>query len=210
LKDIELKWIRYQIRHCIQTRCNSNSVVPMSLHWCLESYERTQFNFMFGCQKCRIGIVPLPAREHQTRQGRDGTTEDHDTGGAAWLAGGGARASCRHRLTPRPTPPPAPARWRAADEEDGGWGGGTEESGAGVADLPEYSRSASLVKKARTSWRRSTRASAVTTRPRARWSAKPSGELSTGPQLWAMTKNSSEGAKDASTSPSSNTSHPTS
>jgi hypothetical protein len=59
-------------------------------------------------------------------------------------------------------------------------------------------------------WRRSTRASAATTRPLARWSARPSGELSTGPLLWATLKNSSEGAKDASTSPSSNTSQPTS
>jgi hypothetical protein len=36
-------------------------------------------------------------------------------------------------------------------------------------------------KKARTSWRRSTRASAATTRPPARWSPRPSGELSTSP-----------------------------
>jgi hypothetical protein len=43
-----------------------------------------------------------------------------------------------------------------------------------------------------------------------RWSARPSGELSTGPQLWATPKNSSEGARDASTSPSSNTSQLTS
>jgi hypothetical protein len=64
-------------------------------------------------------------------------------------------------------------------------------------------------KKARTSWRRSTRASAATTRPLVRWSARPSDELSTGPQLWATPKNSSEGAKGASTSPSSNTSQPT-
>jgi hypothetical protein len=60
------------------------------------------------------------------------------------------------------------------------------------------------------SWRRSTRASAATTRPPACWSARPSGELSTGPQPWVTPKNSSEGAKDASTSPSSNTSQPTS
>jgi hypothetical protein len=78
------------------------------------------------------------------------------------------------------------------------------------AHLLEYSLSASLGKKARTSWRRSTRASAATTRPLTRWSARPSGELSTGPRLWATLKNSSEGAKDASTSPSSNTSQPTS
>jgi hypothetical protein len=42
------------------------------------------------------------------------------------------------------------------------------------------------------------------------WSARPSGEPSTGPQLWATPKNSSKGAKDANTSPSSNTSQPTS
>jgi hypothetical protein len=65
-------------------------------------------------------------------------------------------------------------------------------------------------KKARTSWRRSTKASAATTRPHARWSARPSNGLSIGPQLWATLKNSSEGAKDANTSPSSNTSRPTS
>jgi hypothetical protein len=35
---------------------------------------------------------------------------------------------------------------------------------------------------------------------------RPSGELSTGPQLWVTLNNSSEGAKDANTSPSSNTS----
>jgi hypothetical protein len=40
--------------------------------------------------------------------------------------------------------------------------------------------------------------------------SKASGELSTGPQPWATLKNSSEGAKDANTSPSSNTSQPTS
>jgi hypothetical protein len=40
--------------------------------------------------------------------------------------------------------------------------------------------------------------------------ARPSGELSTGPLLWATSKNSSEGAKGSCTSPSSNTSQPTS
>jgi hypothetical protein len=35
-------------------------------------------------------------------------------------------------------------------------------------------------------------------------------ELSIGPQLWVMPRNSSEGAKGASTSPSNNTSWPTS
>jgi hypothetical protein len=40
--------------------------------------------------------------------------------------------------------------------------------------------------------------------------ARLSGELSTGPQLWPMPKNSSEGAKGANTSPSNNTSQPTS
>jgi ribonuclease HI len=65
-------------------------------------------------------------------------------------------------------------------------------------------------KKERTSWRRSTKASAATTHPHARRSARPSDEPSTGPQLWAMPKNSSEGAKGASTSPSNNTSQPTS
>jgi hypothetical protein len=65
-------------------------------------------------------------------------------------------------------------------------------------------------KKARTSWRRSTRASAATMRLLARWLARPSGEPSTGPQLWATLKNLSEGAKDVNTSPSSNTSQPTS
>jgi hypothetical protein len=63
---------------------------------------------------------------------------------------------------------------------------------------------------ARTSWRRSTRASAATTHPLVRWSARPFGELSTGPQLWVTPNNSSEGAKGASASPSSNTSQPTS
>jgi hypothetical protein len=63
---------------------------------------------------------------------------------------------------------------------------------------------------ARTSWRRYTKASAATTHPHVRWSARPSDELSTGPQLWAMPRNSSEGAKGASTSPSNNTSRPTS
>jgi hypothetical protein len=42
-----------------------------------------------------------------------------------------------------------------------------------------------------------------------RWSARSSDEHSTGPQLWAMPKNSSEGAKGASTSPNNNTSRPT-
>jgi hypothetical protein len=49
-----------------------------------------------------------------------------------------------------------------------------------------YRRGASsgvIYKKARTSWRRSTRASAETTRPLAHWSARPFDELSTGPQL---------------------------
>jgi hypothetical protein len=65
-------------------------------------------------------------------------------------------------------------------------------------------------KKARTSWMRSTRASTATTRPLTRWSARPFDELSIGPQPWATPKNSSEGAKGANTSPSSNTSQPTS
>jgi hypothetical protein len=38
------------------------------------------------------------------------------------------------------------------------------------------------------------------------WSARPSDERSTGPQLWVMPRNSSEGAKGANTSPSNNTS----
>jgi hypothetical protein len=54
------------------------------------------------------------------------------------------------------------------------------------------------------------KASAATTRPLVRWSARLSDEPSTGPQLWATPKNTSEAAKDASTSPSSNTSQPTS
>jgi hypothetical protein len=65
-------------------------------------------------------------------------------------------------------------------------------------------------KKARASWRRSTKASAATTRPHAGWSARLSDELSTSPQLWAMPKNSSKGAKGANASPSKNTSRPTS
>jgi ribonuclease HI len=65
-------------------------------------------------------------------------------------------------------------------------------------------------KKARTSWRRSINASAATTHPHARWSARPSDGLSIGPQLWATPKNSSEGAKGANTSPSNNMSRPTS
>jgi hypothetical protein len=67
-----------------------------------------------------------------------------------------------------------------------------------------------LQKKARESWRRSIKASAATTRLHARWSARLSDELSTSPQLWAMPKNSSEGAKGANTSPSNNMSRPTS
>jgi hypothetical protein len=65
-------------------------------------------------------------------------------------------------------------------------------------------------KKARTSWRRYTKASATTTHLHVRWSARPSDELPTGPQPRAMPKNSSEGAKGANTSPSNNTSRPTS
>jgi ribonuclease HI len=65
-------------------------------------------------------------------------------------------------------------------------------------------------KKARTSWRRSIKASAATTRLHVHWSAKLSDELSTGPQPWAMLRTSSEGAKGANTSPSNNTSRPTS
>jgi hypothetical protein len=38
----------------------------------------------------------------------------------------------------------------------------------------------------------------------ARWSARPSDELSIGQQLWATPKNLSEGAKGANTSPSNN------
>jgi ribonuclease HI len=64
-------------------------------------------------------------------------------------------------------------------------------------------------KKARTSWRISTKASVATMRLFARWSARLFNELSTGPQLWAMLRNSSEGAKGASTSSSNNTSRPT-
>jgi hypothetical protein len=43
-------------------------------------------------------------------------------------------------------------------------------------------------KKAGTSWRRSRKASAATTRLLARWSARLFDELFTGPQLWAMLK----------------------
>jgi ribonuclease HI len=64
--------------------------------------------------------------------------------------------------------------------------------------------------KARASWRRSTKASVATTRLHAHWSARPSGELSTGPQLCVMPKNSSEGDKGANTSPSNSMSRPTS
>jgi ribonuclease HI len=65
-------------------------------------------------------------------------------------------------------------------------------------------------KKARTSWRRSTKASPATTRLLVCWSARLSDELSTGPQPWVMLKNSSEGAEGASTSPSNSMSRPTS
>jgi hypothetical protein len=65
-------------------------------------------------------------------------------------------------------------------------------------------------RKARASWRRSTKASAATKRPLARWSARPFDELSIGLQLWATPKNSSEGAKGANTFPSNNMSRPTS
>jgi ribonuclease HI len=44
----------------------------------------------------------------------------------------------------------------------------------------------------------------ATTHLHVRWSARLSDELSTGPQLWAMLKNSSEGSKGANTSPSNN------
>jgi hypothetical protein len=50
----------------------------------------------------------------------------------------------------------------------------------------------------------------ATTRLLVHWSARPSDELSTGPQLWATLRNSSEGAKDVNTSPNSNMSQPTS
>jgi hypothetical protein len=60
----------------------------------------------------------------------------------------------------------------------------------------------------RASWMRSIKPSAATMRLHARWSARSSDELSTGAQLWAMPKNSSEGAKGANTSPSNNTSRP--
>jgi hypothetical protein len=43
-----------------------------------------------------------------------------------------------------------------------------------------------------------------------RWSARLSDKLSTGPQLWEMLRNSSEGAKGVSSSPSNSTSRPTS
>jgi ribonuclease HI len=50
----------------------------------------------------------------------------------------------------------------------------------------------------------------ATTRLLARWSVRLSNELSTGPQLWAMPRNSSEDAKGASTLLSNSTSRPTS
>jgi hypothetical protein len=56
----------------------------------------------------------------------------------------------------------------------------------------------------------STKASTATTHPLEHWSARPSDELSIGPQLWAMPKNSLEGARNANISPSNNTSRPTS
>jgi hypothetical protein len=54
------------------------------------------------------------------------------------------------------------------------------------------------------------KASAATTRLHVRWSARLSDELSTSPQHWAMLRTSLEGAKGANTSPSNNTSQPTS
>jgi hypothetical protein len=65
-------------------------------------------------------------------------------------------------------------------------------------------------KKARTSWRRSIKVSAITTRLHVRLSARLSDELSTGPHPGAMPMNLSEGAKGANTSSSNNTSRPTS
>jgi hypothetical protein len=62
----------------------------------------------------------------------------------------------------------------------------------------------------RISWRRNTKASAATKHLHVRLLARLSDELSTGPQLWAMPRNSSEGVKGASTSPSNNMSLPTS
>jgi ribonuclease HI len=59
-------------------------------------------------------------------------------------------------------------------------------------------------------WRKPTKASTAIMRPHAHLSANPFDQLSTGPQPWAMLRNSSKGAKGANTSPSNNTSRPTS
>jgi hypothetical protein len=36
LKDMELNWVQYQISHSIEMRCNSNSIVWISLNWNLK------------------------------------------------------------------------------------------------------------------------------------------------------------------------------
>jgi hypothetical protein len=36
LERMELNWVEYQIRHDIEMRYNSNSIVWMSLNWSLE------------------------------------------------------------------------------------------------------------------------------------------------------------------------------
>jgi len=37
LEGMELNWVQYQISRGIEMRCDSNSIVWMSLHWRLES-----------------------------------------------------------------------------------------------------------------------------------------------------------------------------
>jgi hypothetical protein len=36
LEMMELNWVEYQIRHGIEMRCNSSSIVWMSLNWSSE------------------------------------------------------------------------------------------------------------------------------------------------------------------------------
>jgi hypothetical protein len=75
-------------------RCNVNS--PVWIHWCLDSYERNQCNFVSGCLIHRNNIVPSWG---EAREGKGGGarrwrgTGLADGAGVAWLTSEGGQGS---------------------------------------------------------------------------------------------------------------------
>jgi hypothetical protein len=84
---MELNCVQYQISHCIEIGCDFNYIVWMSLYLSLESLERNQFRFEFGCTQASNCYL-LASSTLVTPWSRiDDRTHQQS------LAGGGARAN---------------------------------------------------------------------------------------------------------------------